>query len=712
MIKSEQLSKVKKIKEILYNNTLYQAIIEFENTFATLDEYPQKHEYENIKSTFNYMLEYFAKDSPDPQRETIYEQIKKDLFSIADELGEYIKAYQVTDYQNIYSYYHQKIDLLLLLDNLKNDASNFETIFKRIWLTNKFNSEIKSAFIKIIDEEIDEGYKSSLVSAMTLSLIRFFDDTKFEILFDVYHKQKGECSLRALVGVIIGMLVHQKRIMLYPKIVSRFGLTEEVRNNDTNIELVIYQLIKSKETEGIIKEFEEDILPEMMKMQGEIKNIDLDDFTTENLMDDENPGWENFFDKNPDFLERMENFTKRQFDGSDIFSATLGNLKNFDFFRKTSNWFLPFNPDNQEIRQKLNIALEPDVVEKFLTTFEKASYFCNSDKYSFCLHINDIAAPMRNTAVQMLISEIDSAEEMLKEDNFVDELRQNRDIVIRYIQDLYRFFNFNKNIKGFKNIFKIDLSLYKSKALNYFSNKDQILRSSAELYFSKKFYEEASQAFEKCIEFGVNEADVYEKLAFSYQKTKNFEKALDYYKKAELFDQNKMWLFKKIAYSSLKIENYELALEYYKKVEIDNPEDTTVQTFIGRCYMEMGGYENALKYFFKADFYKPNNVKTMRNIAFCSFKLNKIEQAKKYANKCIEINGEKFDFMLLGNINWIENNKQEAVLYYKTALNEFKSFDEFRNDFYANKEFLFQNNISEIDFNLMLDFLEMKYYQI
>ena len=95
----------------------------------------------------------------DPQRETIYEQIKKDLFSIADELGEYIKAYQVTDYQNIYSYYHQKIDLLLLLDNLKNDASNFETIFKRIWLTNKFNSEIKSAFIKIIDEEIDEGYK-------------------------------------------------------------------------------------------------------------------------------------------------------------------------------------------------------------------------------------------------------------------------------------------------------------------------------------------------------------------------------------------------------------------------------------------------------------------------------------------------------------------------------------------------------------------------
>ncbi len=706
------LKKLKNTKKIILKENLYNAIIELKNLYASIEHKPPQREFNNIESTFNYMLEYFGKDTPDPQREKIYKQLQKDLLNITDNFEEYIKSYQTTDYRNIYSYYHQKVDLLDLINKFDNNYEKLEDIFKRIWLKNKFETNLKIGFNQIFEsKEIKTDYKAAFVSAITLSLIRFFDTNKFEILFETYQKCSPEISLRGLVGLILGLLFHQKRIKLYPQISSRFSLMNEVPNNTKNIELVLFQLIRSKETEDIIREFEQEIMPEMMKFQDDIKKLDFDDLASDNMMDDENPGWENFFDKNPEFLERMENFTKRQFDGSDIFSATLGNLKNFSFFQKISNWFLPFKSDNIEIRQKLSNSLDEKTAEKFLQSFEKASYFCNSDKFSFCLHIPDISPQMRNTAVNMLINEIEAAEEMIKDEKITNDFKVNKDIITRYIQDLYRFYNFNSNFKGYPNIFKLDLSIHNSEILNYFDNKEHILRSTAELFFSKKFFVEAAQAFEKAVNFGLNEADVYEKLAFSYQKIKKFDKALNYYKKAELFDRNKKWLFKKIGFTSLKTSNFQQALDYYKKAETEDPEDIAIQTFIGKCFLAKEDYEQALKYYFKADFYKPNNVKTMRSIAFASLKLGKFEQATKYALKCIDKKGAKFDFFLLGNINWINNNKKEAILYYKTAMSEFDSFDKFRDDFLIDKKFLMDKNISETDISLMIDYLEMIFYK-
>ncbi len=711
MTNREILKKIKLINEILLNGAIYHAIVELENVFAVIEKIPAKQKFEEAKTTFNMMLEYYAKDSNDPYRENIYLKLRLELQQITDSVREYIKAFQVVDFQNIYAYYYQKVNLNSMMNKFLEVPENFEDIFKRIWLTDKISGDIKIGIIKFIDNpEIKDFHKSAIVSSVTLSLIRFFDERKFDILFDIYTNQAGEAGLRALVGIILGMIIHHKRIKFHNKVISRFQLLNEVDKNSKNIEQVMFQLIKSKETEGIIKEFEEHIMPEMMKMQKDMKDIKLEDFASENMMDDENPGWENFFDSNPDFLERMQSFTERQFDGSDIFSATLGNLKNFSFFQKISNWFLPFSSENQEVVSRLSSVLSPEKTQKFLSSFEKASYFCNSDKYSFCLHIPDIAGPMRETAVNMLMMEIDSAEEMLADDNENNDFKQNKDIITRYIQDLYRFFNFNNNFKGFKNIFKLNLSIHNTEVLQYFENKEDILRSTAELLFSKKFFAEASQAFQTAVSIGINEPDVYEKLAFSLQKNKKFDTALEYYLKAELFEQNKKWLYQKIGFTSLKTGKYQQALDYYKRAEELDNENITIQTFIGRCYIELENFEEALKYYFKADFFKPNNLKTMRSIAYASFKLKKYEQAVKYANKCIEIKGEKFDFFLIGDIYWVQNDKKEAIEYYKTAMSEFDNFTDFKDEFLLSKDLFLENNISEIDINLMVDTLEMKYY--
>lgn len=707
------INQLKASKAKLLDGEVYDGIVKLENVYHSIPETPKRDKFNSIKEMFKFMIEYFAKDTPDNQRENVYSQIQKDLVSHTDDLIEFYKAFQQTDFKNIYSKYHQKIDYLSFLRNFSDDVHKIDSVFMRIWLTNAVSSDFRNTMNEFFDNEnVPDSLKCVVTSAITLSLIRCFDIKKLNVLFEIYLKQIGEPSVRALVGIIFILLLHEDTAKLYPEIHDRLKETQIIDNNDKNFEYVFLQIVKSKETENIIKEFEKDILPQMKKMQdGFIQNLDFEQFSSENMMDDENPGWENYFAKNPEFFEKMEQFTMRQFDGSDIFSATLGNLKNFDFFRIASNWFTPFSADNPQIAMHLQDKLKDDTLKDFLSAFENASYFCNSDKFSFCLHIPDIAPPMRETAVKMLISEIGGAQEFLSEDGSAEKFDYYKSLITRYVQDLYRFYNFNNNFKGFKNIFKLDIGIHKSTIFENIPNYKNIVRSSAELAFSQKFFSEAIVLFEKSVELGENEADIYEKIGFSYQKLKNFESALENYKKSELFDKKKKWLFKKIGFANIKLNNYEEALEYYKKAELEDSEDLATLMFIGRCNIALGNYEEALKSYFKVDFFKPDEPKVMRSVALCSLMTEKYDQSEKYLLKTIEVEPTKFDFLNLGNLFWIKNDKKEAISYYITAINEYKKFDEFKKNFTENQHSLTKMAISDFDIKLMLDYLEMKYYE-
>ena len=714
MDKKTIINQLEITKNQLLDGAVYAGIVRLENLYKTELEAPKKDIFKAKKEMFNFMIEYFAKDTPDSQREKVYSQIQQDLILHTTSLIEYYKAHQLSDYKNIYSRYHQKIDYLRLLKNLDTDTYKIEDIFMRIWLTNESSLNFQDIIKDFFDNRnITASIKSIITSAISLSLYRYFDYKKLLVLFDIYQKELGECSIRALIGIIITSLIHENTLALYPEIKEKLKELELIEDNSKNIEYIFIQFIKAKETESIIKEFNSDILPQMKKMQSnfvkDFKDFNFEDFSSENMMDDENPGWENYFDKNPGFFEKMEKFTKRQFDGSDIFSATLGNLKNFDFFNKASNWFTPFSSENEEVVSEIKGKVNDEILDKFLTTFESASYFCNSDKYSFCLHISDIAPQMRDAAMNMLIAEIEGTQEMMKEDISINTFDKTKSIITRYIQDLYRFFNFNSNFRGFDNIFKLNIGLQNSNIFKNIDNYSQIIRSCAEVSFSQKFYNDAILLFEKAIKHGENEADIYEKAAFSYQKTKNFIKALENYKKAELFDHNKKWLYKKIGFSLIKLNNYSEAIEYYQKAEKEDENDLATLMFIGRCNLALENYEEAKKNYFKVDFFDPDNPKVLRSIALCSLKLKTYKQSEEYLQKTIEIEPINFDFINLGNLFWIKGEKLEAIKYYITATNKYEKFSIFKTDFYDNYKIIKDHNISDFDIKLMLDYLEMRF---
>ncbi len=102
-----------------------------------------------------------------------------------------------------------------------------------------------------------------------------------------------------------------------------------------NLERVIIQFIRSKETEKIQKKIKDEIIPEMIKISPNLKDkINLDSLMDDTNADDKNPEWEEIFKDSPGLMDKMEEFSELQMEGADVFIGSFSMLKLFPFFKR------------------------------------------------------------------------------------------------------------------------------------------------------------------------------------------------------------------------------------------------------------------------------------------------------------------------------------------------------------------------------------------
>jgi hypothetical protein len=169
----------------------------------------------------------------------------------------------------------------------------------------------------------------------TLSLQRFFDTEKFDILFGAFSSADPPVSQRAVVGLLINLYRYDSRIPFYPAITGRLKILNEDPEFKRNIERIILQLIRSKETEKLQQRIRDEIIPEMIRISPNLKNkINLDSLMEEGLSEEENPEWEKIFGDSPGLLDKMQEFSEMQMKGSDVFMGSFSMLKTFPFFNE------------------------------------------------------------------------------------------------------------------------------------------------------------------------------------------------------------------------------------------------------------------------------------------------------------------------------------------------------------------------------------------
>jgi tetratricopeptide (TPR) repeat protein len=690
---------------------------------------------ETLTDNYKTLLRYSFEGYKDPQQEAMLNSLSASLLSLSDELlqsmREPLMPYHHNERLALLKYFGEdpaiiasRIEEIFLnreMDKLIQDSEGQETqeyrpippamldqIFKLIWLTEKIRDYHMSLARRINRSENIQWYEKSLiVSAVTLSLLNYFDPQKFILLIEFAEAREKQVSQRALVGLILGLIKYDRRISNHPDLSERLqslSLDPEMRKD---VELILLQFLMARETEKITREFEEEVLPDMKKMMPRMEDkLQLGDLAEETDMEGKNPGWKGLVDEVPGLFEKIEKFSKMQMEGGDVFMSTFQMLKRFDFFNRMCNWFIPFFRQNPETG--ILFPEHEDLNRRLYDSLEHAFYICNSDKYSFVLNFQAIPAQQRNLIVTNFEAELAQMKDIATEEQMLDQSLADNAIIIQYIQDLYRFFKLFPNRGEFEDIFRRKISFDELYFYRAFFQKESFTLKLAEFYFEKGHYYEAIDLYDFVSRQGSPKGEFYEKIAYSYQKLGRYKKAIEHYKKAELFDSDRLWILKKLGWNFLKLKDFQNALDYFNEALKIQPDDQALQAQSAQCYLNLRDYEKALQIYSRLLFYSSGNLKYLRPAAYCQFVTGKLTAAQESYIGILSGPSKPgvYDLMNAGHVYLCKGDRKTALEYYKQSLaSQELAENDFMTAFDEDVSHLLNYGISPNEIPLIKDYL-------
>jgi tetratricopeptide (TPR) repeat protein len=691
---------------------------------------------ETAEENYKTLLKYTMEGYQDPQRDRILQNLYSQLLFLADDLRQsliirelpYLRmqksllddlpGFDETAFIKTLQRFFRRVsgDLptgqepLISYQNtpLRLTPHEMDQVFFLITLSGRIGDAFVVLLRKIFNSETVAWYeKSVMISALTTGLLNQFDPQKILLLIELAEAKEEQVYQRGLAGLILALLLYDKRLSFFPDIMERLRLFSQEKSLIPEIELVLMQFLKARETDRITREFEEEVLPEMKKMMPKVEDkLQMNDQTHDEDLEGKNPGWKDMIEEVPGLLEKIEKFSRLQMEGGDVFMSTFRQLKRFDFFNRISNWFVPFHREHPAIQHDDDHF--NSINARLMDSLEKAFYICNSDKYSFALNFNAIPEQQRSMIVANFEAEFAQMRDMAGEEQLLDQSLTTNAIYIQYIQDLYRFYKLFPSKFEFEDIFQLkprlsELSFYKM----YFSGSS-FPEKTAAFHFDKGHYQEAAESYEDLVSLHGPAAEYYEKIGFSYQRLGQYVHALEAYKKAELFDGDHLWLFKKIGLCYLKVKDYHNALKYFREALTLQSGDLTLQLQIGQCLIHVKDFESASHLYQQSRFFAPENLKVLRPLAYCLFILGKLPQAEEhYLTICSKTEDlSPYDLMNAANVKLCLGKLKESLdLYQQSFRLPAARKKDLMEAFDQDIPYLLRNGIPEVQVSLLRDHL-------
>ena len=671
--------------------------------FATsVNDWEIRGKIEDLQTNYEYMLTYAAQGQDDPGRNSFFIQLLNRSYELADDIkfaqrmntgySDLADVYRNSSRQPLKSFKALQEELLqlnieqgIVSSDETTDFSNHSAfpihstfddyLFNKIVTSKRWNEAVYSDVYKLVYKGMSPFDLEVMISAVTLSLLQYFDWYKFYFLINIYlDKEYLSIKCRALVGIALTYYYHESRIQLYPtdeKIVLDFLLDSTTVSNE--LHLIQQAFLLTRETEKIDKKMREEIIPEMMKnpyLKGQNNKIEEFDL---NEIEQKNPEWQEEMDR---ITEHIQELGELQREGADTYMSTFAMLKNYNFFKTTAHWFYPFDIHVSAIKDIFN---EKNIQDKsILNVMLQSPAFCNSDKYSFCMALNEIPSQQ----MQMLGGNIQGKEELLNvqlgapqsitpEEKYKIAYRQ-------YIQDLYRFFKLWNYRNQQHDIFTDPLDLWNIGDLKKSMCTQLNVRETADYLLAKGYYKEATELLEYIIKQAPSDTELLQKSGFAHLKMKHYQEADSKFSSAFILNPKDVWNIKQLAYCEKKLGNIQKALELLEMASDFDPENLSLSLQIGQCLICLNRYEEAIKHFFKVEYLGKSPVNARRAIAWCYFMTKKYAEAKRFYQKIIqEAEPTINDWLNYGHANLAEGNLKEAVHCYKEVSQQCASHDEF-----------------------------------
>lgn len=681
---------------------MYNEIIELiekhriKEAFVQLEALTREPEYQEIstdlhqcKVIYMYMLQYIASGANDPEREMLYMDIQRRCNSLVSQIAfiqKTSKSYmrqRLTDIQTRRALTlpqrlelvnnSRKWKLLMTIDNKQHseDPKNeqmaelsimryTDEAFYQTWASPSWSkNDYRSALDIMLSGCFPINTLAVIISAVTLNQTYLFDANKLRFLLQVYANcNNKEIAWRALTGIALTVYFNEDKLHFYPDIVKQLdelSASKETRNRLNTLQSI---LLYSRETEGINREMEEQIMPSILKKDKEWINkgkkiIEMEDIEEAIAA---NPEWSKDIEN---MQEQLMAIKKLEEEGADTQMASFAHLKSFTFFNEAAHWFYLFDMNSAFVKRIPD--LEKIKKNPFFNLLINMPSFCDSDKYSLLFALNSMPE-MHKTVADLPEGIIDMNANILPQK--ADDIAMAR----FYIFDLYRFFKLWRFRSEQKDIFAQPLALWKCKTLAKMFATPEVLLGIADHLTHFNHINEASEVYGLLCKEQNDQASLWEKYGYTLQLQKMYAEALVAYTKADLIKPNSEWTIKQKMQCHRHLKQYKETLECLSFLLNKEPDNLKLCQLAGQCYVKTGQYDKALPYFFKIEYLdkSPNNAR--RAIAWCHFMTDQYDEAMKYYEMLLKSDcATASDWLNMGHIYLVKNDIQKALEYYKKS---------------------------------------------
>lgn len=720
------------IYKLLQERRLKEAFVLLKLLADTLQQWTFNDKLSEIETSYRYMIQYMLDGFQDPQRAQIYNRLILSAYTLADKMADSLfekdspslyyarRRYRSAQPEfNLENQFHHSteasealsLNRLISEENTENnerenllrtDEREESELFLDVW-TDYPASEKNIEWLKslLTPGTVSDFRLSLIVTAVTLGLLYRYEEKKLIWLLSAYRYSSPLVRQRALVGALLVIYQYPDRTRLSGEITTLLEIMTENPNLQRDVCNIFMQLIKSRETEKISRKFNEEILPEMMKLGPSVYGkIPQDDLMNDTTALDKNPEWQEILDRSG-VGDKLKEMSELQMEGADVFMSTFSSLKSFSFFSELSNWFLPFNPAHSTLRKLFGGDKNDTVLKRVL---EASTFLCNSDKYSFALTVSQVSSSQREMMMGQFVPDGADMNELIKDEASLKPAPEDETASNQYIQDLYRFFKLHPRKNEFDDPFAANPNFYRDKTLRKLFDNSENLRMIAEFLLKKEYYEEALEIFSQLSNRYQSDGELYQKTGYCYQMLGQYENALEAYLKSDMITPDSFWTIRRIASCYRNLKKPEMALEYYHRAELLRPNNLMVEMNIGHCYFEQKLYLNALKHYFKVDYLDPKNPRAWRPIAWCSFLEGKNEQARKYYEKILAEKPSAQDYMNAAHVEFASGNAKEALdLYRKSIEKDGFNLEHFLTAFRQDESDLEAHGVAPEDIPILLD---------
>ncbi len=692
--------------------------------------------FDELNHTYTMMLEYIRRGQNDPMNNKLYTQVIQQTHALNDRImrQERLNNPKYELYKNkqqslnatvtlsnmliaLESYWEQK-KRGFISDSQRDDAgrqhdNNLSNLFTLIWTSAAWNkSEAEQASEIIYSDKIDPTDKALVISAVTLSIIEYFDERKLMLLFDAYLSSNDIVTQRALVGLLLSLIRHNDRLRDYSEVCSRLSLYCENPEFINNTYDILAQLQNSLDTDKVNERMRNEIIPNILKSHNFRRTpIGFEEIDDMLMGKDEKLSFEEKKkrDENEDRLrEQLTEMAQLQMDGADVYLNTFSHLKNTPFFSDIAHWFTPFSMDHPAVAHS-KLATN-NQLPKVLSLFLQAPVLCDSDKYSFCFILDTLPDNSQELMAKQLGMNIDQDDLNQMEETNKSSKTKPADISRAYIHDLFRFFNVFQGYSCPWNPFKVikSFSPLRFSVFTELLSQTSQLQTLGDLMMKKEQYEEARDIY---LHLDPKEReediDLIQRLAFCCHKLMD-SRSTEYYEMANQLRPNSVWTLTHYAQMAFALGDFDKAAQCYDNLLDIDPENVKYITRKARCHICLEEYDEALPLLFKAAYLDELNLNTLRSIAWCLIMQGDYAKATEYLNKIGDEQRNYNDLMNLGHCLYAQGQIQEAFTAYRRGHELSQQNENGHNDFITDfkrdyKTLKLQDKGNHTSMSLMLD---------